>query len=129
METKNRLTQFSVIFQFSIFNNFNQGLIFDFKILAERDTTTLPLIPLNPVDANLANKWTVTNTSPIVTLGITEKVSGGKGKKGKGKEEWQPVELAQYEMPFQLTMVLAEGSPAPKRYNTLSTLWGGIKAE
>ena len=100
------------------------SLRFDFTISAERDET----LPLNPVDANLANKWTLTNNTSPVTLEITEKVPGPV-KKGKAKEEWQKVSLAQYDMPFQLTMVLASvGSSAPKRYNTLSTLWGKIKA-
>jgi hypothetical protein len=99
------------------------SLRFDFKISAEYNETA----PSNPVDTTLANKWTVTNTSPV-TLEITEKVPGPV-KKGKAKEEWQKVSLAQYNMPLQLTMVLASGgSPAPKRYNTLSTLWGKIKA-
>ena len=100
------------------------SLRFDFTISAERDTT----LPLNPVDANLANKWTLTNNASPVTLEITEKVPGPV-KKGKAKEEWQKVSLAEYYMPFQLTVVLASGgSSAPKRYNTLSTLWGKIKA-
>jgi hypothetical protein len=101
-------------------------LTFDFTIEAGHADG----FPLNPVDTTLANKWRVTNTSRV-TLGITENVSDSV-KKGKGrvKEEWKPVELAQYEMPFQLTMVLlASGdSLAPGKYNTLPTLWGKIKA-
>lgn len=92
---------------------------FDSEILAEYDGTTPP----NPVNATLANKWILTNTSPL-TLVINEKVMIRK------KAVWRDVPLAQYDMPFQLTMILVSENPlAPGKDNVLSTFWGQIKAK
>jgi len=90
---------------------------FDSEIIASYDENTHP----NPVGADLANKWVITNTSSI-TLEIKEKV-----KKGK-KEAWRQIPLARYNMPFQITMVFSPGSSsAPRKHNTLSATWGKIK--
>ena len=92
---------------------------FDFEILAGYDGTTPP----NPIGANLANIWVITNTSSI-TLEINEKVRKGK------KEEWRQIPLARYNMPFQITMVFSpDSSSAPRKHNNLSATWGKIKAK
>jgi len=80
--------------------------------------------------------WIFTTRLPPVNLFVEEYIYSSKGKSGKerrvGKET---VYLAEYsELPFEIAVSLdplteypVQSSQAPRRHNTLSTLWGKIK--
>jgi hypothetical protein len=71
--------------------------------------------------------WTIVPYGSPVELFVYKQQSGG--KKGKGKPGgYEPSVLATYvEMPFGYTTWYVPPQSAPRKDNTISTIWGGIK--
>lgn len=83
--------------------------------------------------AGMANRWTIEPSGSSVTLYVIMLEEKPMGNSGKVRIFPKRVDLAEYNsIPFQLTVSTEsfEGSQAPPRSdNTLSSLWGKIKAK
>ena len=82
--------------------------------------------------------WVIATKPAVpVTLFVKEYTYSERGKSGKFRRTAERVDLAEYSsLPFEIAVSLdplteypAQNSPAPRKHDTLSTLWGKIKAK
>jgi len=72
--------------------------------------------------------FTVTGTYPAFTIATSGSATLGVGRlKGVKSGAHDIVYLANYNVPFQLTVGAPGSSAAPKKHDTISTTWGDIK--
>ena len=75
--------------------------------------------------------FTVTGTYPTFTISTSGSATLGVGRlKGVKSGTHEIVYLANYNVPFQLTIAtlgMLASKPAPRKYDTISIIWGAIK--